>query len=149
MTPGVPDVGPNSVTLHLTRTFAAPRERVYRAWTEQELLSRWYWPDPVIEIDARQGGTYHFSDRRYGVSVRGEFLEVSPPERLSYTWRWDGEDATTLVTVEFLDKGETTEVRLTHQGFGTDEDRTNHEQGWNDCIDRLELLLSDPEPQQP
>jgi uncharacterized protein YndB with AHSA1/START domain len=69
----------------------------------------------------------------------GTYREVRPPERLVCTWRWEAEPeyGETLVTVEFLDRGGSTEVVLTHELFPTDEARRGHEQGWTSSLDRL------------
>ena len=76
----------------------------------------------------------------------GRFREVSAPERLVFTWQWQTEplDAAgeSLVTVEFIDRGESTEVRLTHEGFPAAEVRDNHEEGWTSCLENLGGFLS-------
>ncbi|MGH7408469.1 MAG: SRPBCC family protein, partial [Candidatus Methylomirabilales bacterium] len=116
-------------TLRLTRTLAAPRERVFRAWTEPSELKRWWGPDgyatPSAEEDLRVGGKYRLGMRKLpdgGVFyLAGTFREVRPPERLVYTWVWEGspELGETLVTVEFRTRGKATEIRLTHELFPT------------------------------
>lgn len=136
-------IEPNGIgtTLHVTRRFAAPRERVFRAWTEPAALVRWWWPwNPTIAIDLRPGGTYRVAAEHPGareLAVSGEFLEVKPPERVVYTFAWDGDERVTQVAVEFRDLGEATEVILRHTGSATAEERDNHGHGWNDCLDRL------------
>lgn len=136
----------SDATLHLTRTFAAPRERVFRAWTEPAALATWWWPwNPMIAIDLRPGGAYRFTAEHPGageLAVSGEFLEVDPPARLVYTFAWDGDERVTRVAVEFRDLGEATEVILRHTGFATAEERDNHGLGWNDCLDRLRDLVT-------
>lgn len=128
-------------TLHVRRTFAAPRERVYRAWTDPTALASWWWPwSPTIAIDLRPGGAHRFTAEHPDVgelAVSGEFLEVDPPERLVYTFAWDGDERGTQVAVEFRDLGEATEVTLRHTGFASAGERDNHGLGWNDCLDRL------------
>ncbi len=56
-----------------------------------------------------------------------------------YTWRWEAEPelGETLVTVEFLDRGTSTEVVLTHEFFVTEKARDDHQKGWHGCLDRL------------
>lgn len=88
--------GPGTV-LVITRKLAAPRERVFRAWTEPEELKRWWgagdgFTTPIAEVDLRVGGR-----------------DVQRPSRLVYTWAWEGsEGPETLVTVEFRDLGQST-----------------------------------------
>ncbi len=143
----------STVTLRLTRVFAAPRAAVFRAWTEPDRLARWWWParfGTVYEVDLRVGGRYHFKTLDVpgmGVlEVGGVFLEVRAPERLVYTWRWAGEETRTRVAIDFHDRGESTEVVLTHQGFAGAEERGNHAVGWTDCLDRLDDLIQGNTP---
>ena len=143
--------------LRLTRTFAAPRERVFAAWTEPEVLRTWWaarhgWATSAVAVDLRPGGSYRLSmrdplaDDEYTVS--GEYLEVAPPERLRYTWTWEGEaeimrgSEATVVTVDFVADGETTEVTVTHEGFADDRIAGLHREGWTACLDNLERALA-------
>src|ERR1700754_411251 len=78
--------------LVLTRLINAPREKVYRAWTEPELLKQWFAPlpytTPVVEIDVRPGGTNFFVMRGpdgRDMPNRGVYLEVVENERLVFT----------------------------------------------------------------
>ena len=75
----------------LTRDFAFPRQRVWRAWTEPAAIARWFGPHgfdtEVIANDLRVGGEIHYVMRRDGIDypVRGRVLEIVPPERLVTT----------------------------------------------------------------
>jgi uncharacterized protein YndB with AHSA1/START domain len=135
-------------TLRIDRVFAAPRERVWSAWTEPERLARWWWPErfgTTYEVDLREGGAFRFHTLDLppmGVlAVTGRFLEVRPPERLVYTWRWENEEHESRVTVELRDVGGHTALGILHEGLPGAEERDNHVTGWNDCLDRLEELL--------
>ena len=138
-------------TLQLTRTFQATRERVFRAWTEPTELQRWFRPDPaytipIAEVDLRVGGRYRLGMQQADADahiVVGEFREIRSPERLVFTWRWEGEDADpeTLVTIDFHDRGGATEVVLTHERFLTVEARDKHQQGWDGCLAQLAAAL--------
>jgi uncharacterized protein YndB with AHSA1/START domain len=139
---------PEEATLRLVRPFAAPRERVFAAWTSSEALRQWWWPAQFatqISCDLRVGGTYRFESTGLpegrNIAVSGTFREVDAPRRLVYTWQWDGETATTLVTVELHERDGGTELVLTHTPFDNEEERANHHQGWDDCIDRIEAFL--------
>ena len=88
---------PAGVDIELQRRFRASSERVSRAWTQPVALREWWcpagWAAGEIKIDLRVGGLYRIAmvrggDAGPGVSVSGQFLEVRPPERLVYTWRW-------------------------------------------------------------
>lgn len=142
--------------LRLEQTFPAPREKVFAAWTNPEVLRRWWaagpdWTSPLVEVDLRVGGRYrlamsgpHTPDAQV---VAGEYLEIRAPERLVYTWRWESPgapsgDATTLVTVEFTDAGATgTTVVLTHTGFPDGGARDQHGEGWRACLANLEARV--------
>ena len=136
-------------TLRLERTFAAPRERVFRAWTDPAELARWFAPTDehttkVIALEARVGGTYRVEMHAPSGNVHtvtGTFREVRPPERLVFTWTWEGKDmGETLVTLEFRDRGGSTDLVLTHELFPTQEARDEHSRGWDGCLRRLAKL---------
>jgi uncharacterized protein YndB with AHSA1/START domain len=138
--------------LRLARRFDASRERVFEAWTDPALLRRWWaavqgWDTAVAEVDLRPRGRYRLSmrDRDHGVeyTVGGEYVEIRPPERLVYTWTWEGDaeimrgSEGTLVEVDFLEDGDCTEVVLTHRGFADERIRDLHGEGWSGCLDNL------------
>lgn len=145
---------PLATTLRLRRTFQAPRERVYKAWTEPAQLERWFAPTDrhvvrVLELELRPGGRYRFEmDPRPGEVFRlsGVFEVVKPPERLVYTWRWGGwgdEEPDSRVGVEFHARGEATEVVLTHERLVGPGKVEKHTEGWSGCLDRLDRWLAD------
>ena len=122
-------VAPGTMGIELQRTFRASPERVFRAWTQPAALREWWcppgWVAGEIEIDLRVGGTYSVAMSRAGsagslVSVSGQFLEVRPPERLVYTWRWEGafaEMPETLVILELRGSNNETVLTLHHDKF--------------------------------
>ena len=82
------------------RTFDAPRDRVWRAFTDPESIPRWWGPHrtstKVLELDVRAGGTWHFvssAPDREDVAFFGEFIEVVPPERFTWTFLFDVDGA--------------------------------------------------------
>jgi len=139
------------ITLNLRRIFKAPRKKVFRAWTDPEELKKWWGPEgyatPSAEVDLRVGGKYRLGMRKLPDGeifyLSGIYREVRPPERLVYTWRWEAqpEHGETLVTVEFREVGDSTEVVLTHERFPTEKARDDHNRGWSGCLDRLAKLL--------
>jgi len=138
-------------TLNLRRIFKAPREKVFRAWTDPEELKTWWGPEgyatPSAEVDLRVGGKYRLGMMKLPDGelfyLAGIYREVRPPERLVYTWRWEAqpEHGETQVTVEFREVEDSTEVVLTHELFPTEKARDDHNRGWSGCLDRLEKLL--------
>ena len=95
----------------VTRTFDAPRTLVFDAYTQPELLKRWYGAPGrslvVCEVDLRVGGAYRFLWRGEGksdVGMRGVHREVVRPERLVRTERWEDWDAGEIIeTVTFTE----------------------------------------------
>jgi uncharacterized protein YndB with AHSA1/START domain len=150
----------SEIFLRLSKRFTAPPERVFDAWTTPEVLREWWaaaetWTDPRAEVDLRPGGAYRLSmrDTTSGVvqTVVGEYVEVAAPNRLSYTWAWEGEpelmrgSERTLVVVDFVADGDGTLVVLTHRGFADEHIRDLHVGGWTGCLDNLERRVFPPE----
>jgi uncharacterized protein YndB with AHSA1/START domain len=73
----------------------------------------------------------------------GVYRVVDPPKKLVYTWRWESEPEApeTLVTVEFLDRGNATELVLTQELFTSEEAKQKHETGWTGCFEKLASLV--------
>ncbi len=136
------------VYLTLHRTIDAPVEAVYAAWTEPEMLRRWLAPGDAEVVRAvaepEIGGTFLIEmrgadGRRWLTS--GRYREVVPHRRLVHTWRWEGSDVETLVTVAFeRDEAGGTRLTLTHARFADDEGRDEHERGWSGCLAKLAAL---------
>jgi uncharacterized protein YndB with AHSA1/START domain len=145
--------------LRVERTFDAPREAVFEAWTSPEVMRRWWaaehdWSTPRAEVDLRPDWRIRLSmAESRGEPVHtfsGEYLEVSPPERVVFTVEWEGGEAdgtVSTVTVEFHEDGERTTVVLTQRGLASEESREAHQDGWNKCLDNLEtrVLLRQPQ----
>jgi uncharacterized protein YndB with AHSA1/START domain len=137
--------------LRIARTYTAPREKVFRAWTDPQALTRWLAPrdgfsTEVLELDLRPGGRYRIDMIEAGRThrVAGTYLEVRPPERLVFTWKWEGESAhleETRVTIELFERGQETELVLTHDRFTDPASRDEHGKGWNGCLDSLGRFL--------
>jgi uncharacterized protein YndB with AHSA1/START domain len=145
----------DELTLHLERVLPAPRLVVFRAHAEPDLLARWWGPRgfsaPNIEVDLRVGGGYRIAMQPPDgllFYLSGEFLEVEPPTRLVYTFRWedpDPDDREMVVTFSLGDLGGSTELHVDQGGFATEGRRALHEQGWTESLDRLQALISSRE----
>ena len=140
------------ITLRLRRRFTASREAIFRAWTNPEALRRWWcpagWTPAEMEVDLRVGGFYRLGMRRSegvpAICVRGRFVEVTAPEKLSYTWNWENafeQMPETLVTVKLTDCGGATEVELTHEALPEIPICLRHRTGWLEAWQRLEGIL--------
>lgn len=96
--------------LVITRTFNAPARIVFEAWTQPELLMRWWTPKSLgitflsCEIDARTGGTYRFvfshPDFEQPMAFFGRYVEVTPHSRIVWTNEESGEGAISTLTFE-------------------------------------------------
>ena len=150
---------PDNTTLILKRMLKAPQELAFRAWTTAEHIQQWMRPEPgmvvpLVSMDLRVGGKYRIqtktSEGEFFTAV-GEFHEVKVPERLVYTWDWekdgsgaefgDVEGKASLITVEFLKRGERTELVLTHSRFATVEGRDSHARGWDKIVESFATFV--------
>lgn len=138
--------------LELRRTYDAPRERIYQAWTTPAILKEFFAPNDVkvedVAMDLRVGGAYHIAIRNGDgelLVVRGVYRELQAPSRIVCTWAWDEDDAAlakeTLLTLEFHARGERTELILTHEFLRDKEQRDNHQGGWSKILDCLPRVL--------
>ena len=140
----------------VTRVFDAPRDAVWKAWTEPAQLAHWWgapgWttPESRISVDLRVGGTMRVtsvSDAHSGeMTTVGTFTEIVEPERLSFqeasedSWH-EGADS----TVTFTDLGAgRTEMTLRSTVHTTDEMAGRAEAGMRGALDRLAELLGPP-----
>jgi len=139
-----------SLVLH--RHFKASPERVFAAFTEKALMQGWYGPEamtvPHCEVDARVGGKFRIEMHAATGSVNivtGEFKEITPPERLVFSWGWlngAGRNPETLVTLTLKPKDGGTDLTLEQTGFLKEEFREGHREGWTSSFSGLEALLA-------
>jgi uncharacterized protein YndB with AHSA1/START domain len=140
-----------ATALTLQRTFPAPRERVFRAWSDPKELALWFSPTPdhkpvVAEMDFRIGGKYRLEVHHKGGNIHrlhGTYKEIVPPEKIAFTWSWgEAPDANiSVVTVEFRDLGNSTEITLTHEGLPSVEERDKHFQGWSGVLEQFGIYV--------
>jgi uncharacterized protein YndB with AHSA1/START domain len=138
-----------ATSLQIRRVFNAPRERLFQAWIDPGKMTEWFChakanlTGRLIEMDARPGGRYGFdiSDADGKVfRLRGEYREIKPPEKLVFTWLWETEPhyGETIVTLDFVDLGEKSELIMTHEKFANSDARDKHNDGWAFCLDSLQ-----------
>ena len=146
----------------ITREFTAPRELVFKAWTDANQFKQWFGAAACdgaslqsAKVDARVGGKYRLPVRRADgefYTTVGIYREVKPPERLVFTWQFekDGsgdeygevEPPKMLVTLEFKAHGKQTELVLTHEKFASVESRDGHKDGWTRCLNELGKFIA-------
>ena len=130
--------------LVIRRIFDAPRELVWRAWTQREHATEWGpkgFTTPEREMDLRPGGAWHavmISPDGQEYRQHGVVREVVPLERLSFTFIWDSApEEEMLVTVTFADRGARTEMTFRQTGLPSAASRDGHEGGWTEAFDQL------------
>ncbi len=119
----------------IERLFDAPVARVWKAITTNEDMKHWYFD--IKEFKAQVGFEFdfHAGNGEKDFHHLCEVVEVVPNKKLAYTWRYEGYEGISLVTLELFPEGKKTKVRLTHAGLDSfpklpDFARNNFEQGW-------------------
>ncbi|HKU53739.1 MAG TPA: SRPBCC domain-containing protein [Rhizomicrobium sp.] len=136
--------------LEITRTFNASPARVFACFTNQDEWNAWVGPregtGKVTLLEPRVGGRYRIAmyrpDGSEMAAAGGIFQALEEPSHLVFTWKWEHGQDTTLVTIFLRDMGGKTEMHFRHEGFASEEDRTNHNAGWTDALDKLDAFLA-------
>lgn len=139
----------------ITRIFDAPRELVWRAWTDPDEAAIWWHPRGIetpresVHIDARVGGQYAYTmiapdGTQYPTA--GEYSEITPPERLVFTWGSPGDDRAFVPVIsvhlaEHGDSGEQTLMTFHVQGYDGRPGDDDVYDGWDQAFDLLEAHL--------
>ena len=144
-------IEPRGYVVRTERTFDAPAEDVFEAWTSVEVMSRWYhaapdWETPEAEVDLRVGGKFRVVMRKPDgskVELSGEYTEIDRPHRLAMTCTFSDDPASQqqLIELTFSEAGGATTVVLINSGIPTDERRDAQNWGWEGCLDQLEGAL--------
>jgi len=116
-------------------------QRVYAAWTSSDTVIP---PATSMDIDAKVGGHYRLIMETPDFNARNEgvFSHVSPNQRLTYSWEWNGDGEITEIDVSFATHPDGTSLQLEHSGFAKQESRDMHDTGWDTYIEGLTKLLS-------
>jgi uncharacterized protein YndB with AHSA1/START domain len=138
--------------LNVTHTFSAPRERVFRAWADAKELAQWFHPSQeyktvITRLDFRVGGKYSIEMHHKDGNIHflfGTYELIKPPEKLVFTWHWKSSEpmVDSLVTVEFRDLGDSTEVSLLHERLPNEVEVGKHHHGWLGCFGQLDDYLA-------
>jgi uncharacterized protein YndB with AHSA1/START domain len=136
--------------VRIERTFAAPAEDVFDAWTSPEVMRRWLhpapdWDTPAAEVDLRLGGKVRVVMRRPDgteAEAWGEYALIDRPHRLVMTWTF-GDDPSNeqLIELSFSESEGSTTVLLVNSRISTDERRGAQDWGWRGCFDQLERVV--------
>jgi uncharacterized protein YndB with AHSA1/START domain len=137
--------------VRIERTFSAPAEDVFDAWTSPEVMRRWFhceadWATPEAEVDLRVGGKVRVVMRQPDgteAEARGEYTLIDRPHRLVMTWTFhDDPSNEQLIELSFSESENSTKVLLVNSRISTDERRDAQDWGWNGCLDQLERVLA-------
>ena len=138
------------LTLNISKIIHAPIEKVFDAWLNPIMLSKFMtpmqgMPESDVKNDARQGGSFtiimHVGDEK--LPHTGEYLEINRPNKLVFTWASHRSPDDSKVTLNFtrIDDHKT-EVSLSQVKFIDEEARSDHEGGWSNILDKLNELMS-------
>lgn len=147
---------PSDCEIALTRIFNAPRQVVYRAFSEPQILKRWFgphgWTLVTCKIEARVGGSFRFILRApdgHELGMHGAYRELSPPERSVHTEGFDDFPGESVVTSIFTERdGQTTLIATLRYASKEIRDavvRSGMEQGAAESYDKLAELLATAE----
>jgi uncharacterized protein YndB with AHSA1/START domain len=137
--------------VRIERTFDAPAEDVFDAWTTPEVMKRWFhcapdWDTPDAEVDLRVGGKVRVVMRKPDgteVQAHGKYTRIDRPHRLVMTWTFDDDPSNEqLIELSFSESEGSTTVLLVNSRISTDERRDNQDWGWHGCLDELEQELT-------
>ncbi len=139
--------------LVITRVFDAPRELVFKVWTDPQHAKHWWGPkhhpSTHLEMDVRPGVAWRACLRSTETGEDlwhgGVFREVVAPERIVFTFKWDDDGERgieNLVTVTFAEQGGKTLMTLRQSPFQSGDECDGHQEGWNSTFDRLEEHLA-------
>ncbi len=142
---------PSDYAVRIERTFDAPAEVVFDAWTSPEVMRRWFhcepdWETPQAEVDLRIGGKVRVVMRRPDgteVGASGEYTLIDRPHRLQMTWTFDDEPSNRQrIELSFAESEGSTTVVMVNRVISTAERRDAQHDGWQGCVDELGKALA-------
>ena len=142
----------SDLTLSVSKTIHAPIEKVFDAWLDPEMLSKFIlpmpgMPQPEVENEPQQGGSFTIimqvgEDK---IPHTGQYLEISRPDKLVFSWLSPFSTDGSTVTIDFSEMPDgRTNVQLRHVKFIDEETRSDHEGGWTNILQVLNNILNVP-----
>ena len=135
---------PATCEIQLERRIAAPPEIVFSDFTDPARYQQ--WQGIGAELDPRPGGIFRVKQNDAGFVSRGEFLELDPPNRVVFSWGWEGIEgllpgqSTVEVTLE--PDGDGTLLRLRHRDLPSESACDLHSYGWGVGLDSLVVVAA-------
>jgi uncharacterized protein YndB with AHSA1/START domain len=130
-----------------TLSIAAKPETVWEFFVDPEKLMR--WKGIKADLDAQAGGAY-YCEVIPGHTARGQFVEVDRPNRLVFTWGWEGQEGvppgSSTIEVELTPDGDGTSLRFVHRDLPGAEAVASHATGWDHYLPRLEIAAAGGDP---
>jgi uncharacterized protein YndB with AHSA1/START domain len=137
--------------VRIERTFDAPAEDVFDAWTNPEVIGRWFkpmkgWREADAEVDLRVGGRIRVVMRTPDgepVGAGGEYTLIERPHRLAFTWTFDDDPSNEqMIELEFEERDGVTTVLFVNSEISDPERRDSQDEGWSTCFDEIERVLA-------
>ncbi len=137
--------------VRIERTFDAPAEKVFDAWTSPEVIKRWFrpaegWQEPSAEVDLRVGGKVRVVMRDPDgepVEAWGEYTLIERPHRLAFTWTFQDDPSNEqLIELEFAERDGMTTVVFVNSDISERRRRDAQYEGWSTCFDEMERVLA-------
>jgi uncharacterized protein YndB with AHSA1/START domain len=137
--------------VRIERTFDAPAEDVFDAWTSEEVISRWFrpqagWREAEAEVDLRVGGEVRVVMRTPdGEPIRagGEYTLIERPHRLAFTWTFQDDPSNQqMIELEFTERDGVTTVLFVNSDISDEQRRNSQYEGWSTCFDEMGRVLA-------
>jgi uncharacterized protein YndB with AHSA1/START domain len=137
--------------VRIERTFEAPAEDVFDAWTSEEVIRRWFrpghdWGTPDAEVDLRVGGTVRVVMRtREGTEhgASGEYTVIERPHRLAFTWTFDDDPSNQqMIELTFHEEDGVTTVLFVNSDISHEKRRDEQQAGWTAVLENLDRALA-------
>jgi uncharacterized protein YndB with AHSA1/START domain len=137
--------------VRIERTFDAPAEDVFDAWTSEEVIRRWFrpargWQEPSAEVDLRVGGKVRVVMRDPDgepVGAGGEYTLIERPHKLAFTWTFDDDPSNQqMIELEFTERDGVTTVLFVNSDISDRERRDSQYEGWSTCFDEIQRVFA-------
>jgi uncharacterized protein YndB with AHSA1/START domain len=141
------DAATDTTVYERTLAIDASQETVWEFLVDPEKLMRWKGIN--ADLDAQPGGTFR-CEVIPGHIARGEYVEIDKPNRLVFTWGWDGSadvpPGSSTIVIELASDGEGTSLRFVHKDLPNAEAIASHAHGWDHYLPRLETAAGGGDP---